>query len=408
MNFPMFIIQGDYMGQCKQCGNELPDDSVFCNKCGLKVTDTSSNRLINLKKKYLIYGVIGLVFISIIISVIVILNNPINKFSRAINYNNYTEALDLYNERIKGNTDRETSVINLLKSKINDIKNDFNNNKIEFNEAITKLNTINKTELVSSDVSSAISEINRLNSSHVAYKKGKEFIDNKKYYEGLSQLKDVMPEDKNYKSAQKLINNNIKDYKNIALHDAEVAANKLDYNNAIILLNEGLAIIPNDSDLSAKKSIYETQNEEKKEEERKKKMAELEKGQEATVNNIIIKKDMLNIPYISMSVKNNSAKVIKKFTVGWMGFDKNGYPVGSGEYKPDLLHEGNAEKNIQPNETWVGDDSGWRLTNYDTNNTFDAVKFIACVREVEYYDGSKWTNQYYDYWKDEYLGKPLK
>lgn len=46
-----------------------------------------------------------------------------------------------------------------------------------------------------------------------------------------------------------------------------------------------------------------------------------------------------------------------------------------------------------------GSDSGWRISDDDTP---EAKQFLACVKEVEYYDGSKWVNPYYDYWVEEY------
>jgi len=59
--------------------------------------------------------------------------------------------------------------------------------------------------------------------------------------------------------------------------------------------------------------------------------------------------------------------------------------------------------NIQPGQSF-GEDYVWNLyTDYGTIN-----KIIACVIGVEYYDGSKWTNDYYDSWKEEHLGKQLK
>ena len=54
--------------------------------------------------------------------------------------------------------------------------------------------------------------------------------------------------------------------------------------------------------------------------------------------------------------------------------------------------------NIQPGMTY-GSDSGWRISDDDTP---EAKQFLACVKEVEYYDGSKWVNPYYDYWVEEY------
>lgn len=393
---------------CNKCGNEIPDGSVFCNKCGSKIITGANedvfSRLKKLNSKLLVFGLAGVLIIGVIIAIVIFFNNPISKFKGAIKDNKYIEASKIYNEKIKGNTSNENEIISFLKSKIENIKKDFSENKLEYNAAISQLDTIEKTGLVLSEVSSAKSEINSLNDSRTAFKKGKEFLNSKNYKEALSELKKVIKEDENYDKAQEFISSSIKDYKTVILGEAETAANSNDYDKALTLLNEALILIPNDSDISAKKAIYEKLNEEKKAAERKKKMEELKNNQEVSVENIRTFTDWLDDLYISVTVKNNTNKVVKKYIVGWMGFDKDGYPVKTGWLSPDFLKEGVAEANIQPGKTY-GSDSGWQLTGgYETTN---AKHFLACVKEVEYYDGSKWVNPYYDYWVEEYKEKPL-
>jgi len=86
-------------------------------------------------------------------------------------------------------------------------------------------------------------------------------------------------------------------------------------------------------------------------------------------------------------------------------YDQNGYPLKSGILAGETeLVKGDAESvNIQPGQSF-GSNSAWNLdTNYGT-----VKKISACVLDVEYYDGSTWTNDYYSYWQEEYQGKPYK
>jgi len=129
----------------------------------------------------------------------------------------------------------------------------------------------------------------------------------------------------------------------------------------------------------------------------------MEKDQEISVENISTFIDTLDEAYISIIVKNNTYKIIKKYVVGWMGFDESGNPVKTGWLLPDYLKEGYVEADIQPGMIY-GYENCCRTSDDDTP---EAMQFIACVRKVEYEDGSQWINPYYDYWVQEYKEKPL-
>jgi len=102
---------------------------------------------------------------------------------------------------------------------------------------------------------------------------------------------------------------------------------------------------------------------------------------------------------------NKSDKTIKNFKVSALGYDSNGLPVKiklQFGFSEAFELSGLAENvNILPDETY-GEDYGWGLHESHRISTV-----LACVKEVEFYDGTTWVNPYYEFWLEEHLEKPL-
>lgn len=400
--------------KCPNCSTENSEDSLFCNKCGNNLSQKNekseqqvdNEKSKNKSKKALVTIVSSALLILCGFVIFLVMNNPMNQFEKNIKMNNYAEAAEIYNKELKGNTDKEKAVNEFLENEIAEIKNAFMDNRIEYNVAKDKLKTIENTKLASSEVKAVLYHINKMNDSRIAFKKADEFLKNNDLVNAIKEFKKVIKEDKNYEQAQEQITNNEKNYKEQLLRSVDELVNNNNYNDALELLKEALTIIENDADLLAKKSIYEKAQEEKLASERKQKMEELKGKQELEVVSTKIVPDYFEIDdQAQVIVKNNTQKVVKYFDVGILMYDRNGYPVKSGTLAGgSLLFKGKAESvNIQPGQTF-GNSSAWDLyTNYGT-----VSKIIVCVRSVEYYDGSTWTNDYYNYWEEEYLGKPIK
>ena len=121
-------------------------------------------------------------------------------------------------------------------------------------------------------------------------------------------------------------------------------------------------------------------------------MAEAYKDmQEMTVVNIKVNGvGFANSNDIYVTVKNESNKVVKSYVVGLLCFDSYGYPVIP-QYKDSNLIYAQGTVNIQPGNT-AGSNSYWIL--------FSQTKLYikACVKSVEYHDGTTWENPYFYWW----------
>jgi tetratricopeptide (TPR) repeat protein len=394
---------------CSKCGTENSEDSLFCHKCGAplsKVIERGRKPTRFNNKVKIILGSVILIAGIIIGTGVVGYNNPVSEFKRNISSNQEEEAVTVYNEKIKGDTEKETKVYTFLKDEIAEIQKSYFDEKIDYTSAKTRLDTIKKTQLASSEVDSALNKMDKLYFSRLAFKKAEEFFKNKDLENALIEYQKVIKEDKNYGSAQEQIANNEKEYKNLVLKDVEESANKKEYGKAVRLLTEALTVFPKDADFIAKQEVYQKAEEEKIATERKQQLEDLKAKQELAVNSTKVVPDFFSLyDQGQVIVKNMTNKVIKKFTVGMLLYDQNGYPLKSGILAGESeLVKGEAESvNIQPGQSF-GSDSAWNLDrDYGT-----VKKIIACVVDVEYYDGSTWTNDYYSYWQEEYQGKPYK
>ncbi|MGE6227716.1 DUF5780 domain-containing protein [Paenibacillus chitinolyticus] len=396
------------MVKCNKCGNEtLEEDSLFCKKCGSKLSSDSTKP--DKRKKFWIGGSLALLLLIGATGTFLMLNNPMTKFKRAVQGNQVSEATSVYNQTIKGNAEKEKKADAFIKDEVDRIQEEFKSNKLEYQKAIASLETLKKLELLKPSVEASVSNVNQLNKSRTSFKKGQEYLSNKNFKDAIVEFKDVIKEDQNYAQAQELISTHTAEYKTTALKDAEQFSDSQDYDKAIDILSDALVVAPNDSDIIAKKSSFQKLNEAKKAEERKKKIEETKSSQEISVDHasIVIQSTEHKILYpdmIQVIVRNNTDKTVKNMDVSMLGYDSNGFPVkikrtyGSESF--ELI--GSAESvNIIAKGTF-GHNNGWEL---DENHGVKTV--LAVVKEVEYYDGTKWTNPYYKYWLDENKEKPL-
>ncbi|WP_291636445.1 DUF5780 domain-containing protein [Clostridium sp.] len=416
--------------KCSKCGNDNLEDALFCSKCGANTSDIkisvdeistkekkSRNTIKSLlisNKKFIKYEIIGIISIFIIIAVIFSQNSPAKEFERAINNNKPVEASNIYSSKIEGTGSDEEKVLKSLNSDIKNIETDFMKNKLNYTDAIAKLKNIQDIGIpsIQGQVSISKENVEKLNVSRTSFKVGSEFLKNKDYKNGLTELKKVINVDENYKDAQELISNSIKEYKAVILSESLAFTNKKDYDSAISLLASALIIIPNDSDITAKKSIYEKSNEVKKAAELKKNIASTKANQQVTVESstIIVQASEYKSLYpdmIRVLIRNKSNKIVKNMKVSSLAYDSNLLPI---KVKTEYLFTsapfefiGIADNvNIVPGAVF-GDGVGWNL-----DEQHGISKVLSCVKEVEYYDGTTWINPYYEYWIEQYKEKSLK
>ncbi|WP_163536379.1 DUF5780 domain-containing protein [Gracilibacillus sp. YIM 98692] len=339
-------------------------------------------------------------------------NDSLRQYKTEIRDNNYSEANRIYEDEIEDNTEEENQAKTFLAEEVSKIKNEFINNEMNYNAAMNRLETIESTELISTDVKHTIDEMNELHDSRISYKKGLEFVDSENYIEAIKEFGKVMEEDENFESAQEQIQEIGDNYKSEAIKQAEKYVSNNKYEEAISLLQDADDVIPDDSDILSKLEVYEGQLEKIRAAERQEEMKNAKDEQIIIVENAkIVEQDpehkALYPDMVQVMIRNDSDKTIKNFEVGVLGFDNNGYPLkirGNFDFSGGRYEfVGNAEDvNVVAGDRF-GENVGWEL-----DDPHGISQVLACVKSVTFYDGSTWDNPYYEYWIKEYKEKPLE
>lgn len=355
--------------------------------------DNKIKRILN--KKTII---IMLVLIIAIICAVIFFrdyNSDINKFKRGLDEYNIDELKDIYISTTS--YDERKKIESIFEERLSTIITQFTSNKKSYEDTYAELEKYNELSNLENKITEAKEQLTKIKNSKDSYSKGQEAEKNNNLFEAIENYSKVIETDvENYKIAQKYINDNKNTLKNNMLIEIDELINNNDYINANTKLELLQTIFTNDATIKSKVDLIKD----------KAKQQEIEKyknEQEMTVISATKHKEWYSdtISGVKVIVQNNTQKVVKSYVVSILAYDSAGYPLKIDYKNYEKLFEAEGV-NIQAGGTH-GDDNYCNIY-YEEEKISSA---LACVKEVEYYDGTKWENPYYEYWSEQYKEKPL-
>ncbi|MCX8075268.1 MAG: DUF5780 domain-containing protein [Clostridia bacterium] len=350
------------------------------------------NKIKELIKKYKILCIVITIVIVLVISTILVLyfKNPKNSFIYNLNNNNFTKANEIYEKSIKYDKKVQVETEIEVEKIIASITENFNNAKKGYNESIELLNSVEKTGMLKDKVIEAKKIVEDLNKSKTAYLKAIEYSKSGDYYNTLVEFNSVIEKDINYNIAKEKSSEILSKYREELFKTVDENVAKGDYDKSIELLTQLSKISPEDKEIQTKIEVYKD-----------KKIVSLKDKQEVNVVSADFHTQWYSdtVSGIKVIIKNNTNKVIKNYTLGILAYDKDNYPLQI-SYSNTLFRGKGESVNIQPGQT------GGEDTYFDIYYNEEKMKTaIACVESVEYYDGTEWTNPYYQLWLEKYNDK---
>ncbi|MCC8023707.1 MAG: DUF5780 domain-containing protein [Clostridium sp.] len=428
---------------CPKCQKEIPDDSLFCSGCGYSFQSAENTSKLktdnkNVFKK-LVIAICAILIIGggvFFVNKQIQLNKVVNGFQVLLDGGKYKDALSYYEDNGL-NSGFINKADKLVESKYEDFENDDEKNSVDiFNsgllsdEYVQKIETqiVNEIEEMQNKyiaeeieydavkgvcdnykkykndtISSKAKEVSvyteNLNNSRNGFALGMKAIEEKKYETALANLSKVIKEDISYEAAQAKMVEVTALYKTEVMEDVQKKIESNNYSPAISSL-EALKKYCSDSDVSSKLNDVKKQKEVYDKEQERIKIEGYKNNQEVEVISTRVYDDgyYIRLMRSEVIVKNNSNKTAKTIVFGLLQFDSNGYPVDV-QYN---MYQGtySNELNCAFNSCNVTAGSKYGSSNYyDVPDNCRKAK--ACVRNVEYTDGSKWVNPYYEYWVKE-------
>lgn len=349
-----------------------------------------------IKNKWIILLGIMLIICVFVLIVYKSYNSNENKYKRYLNDYNIEELKEIYGSI--DSYDERKDIENIFQNKLNDIINSFALNNLSYEEAIEQIDKYTDINNFSENMKKAKEDIEKIRVSKDNFALAKKSEEENNIYEAVKYYSKVESIDSsNYKLATAYINRHKQDLRNNILTEIDEFISKDDYISAKEKLSLLEEIFDNDETINKKAQEI---NDKAKEQEIKK----YKKEQELSVVSAKKHKEWYSdtISGVQVIVKNNTKKVVKSYTVSVLAYDSLGFPlkIDYNNYEKLVKSDG---ANIQPGKTH-GKDNYCDIF-YEQEKISSA---LACVTEVEYYDGTTWENPYYEYWIEEYKEKPIK
>lgn len=356
--------------------------------------ENKTKKLFN--KKIIIIILISFIILIGLIIFLSLYNNNVNKYKRSLEDYNISELKEIYKSTVS--YDEKKKIENVFEEKLNTILNEFILGKISSEEAYDMINKYNDLSYFKNKIDDTIIKLGELKASKEWFAKGQTSEKNNNLLETIEYYLNVIELDvNNYKYAQTYINNNKNTLKDNTLLEIDSLIESKDYITANKKLELLQKIFNNDSIINEKIKLI-------KDDAKKQELEKLKTEQEVSVVSATKHKEWYSdtLSGIRVIVQNNTQKVVKSYIVSVLAYDSSNYPlkIEYNNYEKIFKSDG---ANIQAGATHGKDN--YCDIYYEVEKISSA---LACVKEVEYYDGTTWENPYYEYWLEEYKEKPLQ
>lgn len=262
---------------CKSCGKQNQDGMQYCEFCGTKIgnqlkqtkpvinyTDTSQKSGEIKRDEHTHKGrnktvalFVGMgVIVLILICILNPFSDPVGKFSKLLDENDYQAAAEVYEEKIQGNSEMESEAADIVIAKVQQLLGDFDNNTIGYDELIEACDYFIKMGTVD-DGDELLYGISDKQASKEAYMTGNSYFEEGNYSEALNQLSQVSQDDQNYSDAVDKMQQCTTAIENQMLEEAAQMTQNGEYLDAISYLEQNKASFQDLSQIDLLISNYE-------------------------------------------------------------------------------------------------------------------------------------------------------
>lgn len=256
---------------CPKCGNQLPDQAVFCQYCGRQLGNNSNQRK---KTKFTKKKGTKLRVALLCTSVILIgiagtggyffyqyYNSPEQIVLRDLASGNFVEAARVYNRNYDERDNVPEDVLSTATKALNDSYIAFVNGEKNYSAVFNDIESIAKMHVTELEEKLADTQasVDALNASRTAFEMGNQYLDDAKYKEAIQEYQKVIADDGNYDTAQEKMNLATDSYCRSVLEDAKAKADAGNLSGAVTVLESGLKVLENNSQITRQLTQYQDQ-----------------------------------------------------------------------------------------------------------------------------------------------------